>query len=185
MVEPWRINQHKAFFDSELDDSDYMAIGFFNEALQSELPTEKYRSLFLALEKLSGGKESKQDLFLKSANSNPEFMDRTIPTAKEFKKLRNDCSHADRKKNKIDRNILFENIGILASLLRIHLTKKYNITYDGSGISNGIIFPDGPFKAKYYTNNPKMEFAIEDIPPIDEYLNQSQNTRWIFEGKNK
>lgn len=181
IVEPWRINQHKAFFNTRLDKRDYMAIGFYNEALQSELPIEKYRSLYLALEKLAGGKESKQEVFLKSANSDPVFRGRTIPTAKEFWNLRNDCSHANRKKKKIDRNILFENTGILASLIRIHLTKKYNITYDGAGVGNNLLYPDGPFNAKFYTEHPKEKFAVEDIPSLEEYLNRSSNTRWIFD----
>jgi hypothetical protein len=201
-----RIDEHKGFFKAKLEAGDKAAIGYYNEALRSELPQEKFRALYFALEALVGYENTdvtcdgcgeklicpkcnktkryprvskkRIDEFLIKENDDDVIIGRKL-TGNELVKLRAFLSHAQDKKLPISSSELNENIDSLSFILTRHIENKYNIPSLGrSMIKYGSVASVDYYQ--YRTTKIQEEFAL-DIPPLREITNHTQGTRWIME----
>jgi hypothetical protein len=189
------IDFHMDFFNTRIDKSDIFAIGKYNEALQSDLPTEQFRALFLALERLSGcntfekrcGKcgallnpratNEQLDIFLQKANKNDIFLGREIPKARDFRRLRGRLSHVVDKTDSLTLAEINEKIRILSGLIRSHLEEKYKIMFTGGAIGGPLEYCYD-YDAEFRTECPKEKFAL-DFPSLAELKNRTVNSRWL------
>ena len=183
-------------FNEDIEESDFLAMGFYNEALQSNLPTEQLRTLYLALEEIIGNSpltakcdkcgailnahaanEQIDNFFAQQENDRSIFGANNYPKASELRRLRAKLSHPPNKRGIINSRNLEESIQVLSRLIRCHLEKRFGLDYTSYAISK----PIGTlmnFHEQYITQTPKEKFAL-DIPPIAKLINHQQESRWV------
>jgi hypothetical protein len=184
----------------EIIESDVLAIGYYDEALQSKLLSEQFRSLYLALEEVIGSSDVQKRCEKCGANLNPKVSNEQIdtffsgqekdisifgnydyPKGAELRKIRGKLSHPANKRGIIKEDLLKEKVKLLSRLIRCHLETKYNLEYTAFAISK----PMGSsmdFLAIFKTEHPSEKFAL-DIPPTEEYINRISQSRWVFPSK--
>jgi hypothetical protein len=200
-LDRWNFDFKNDFFNTAIDERHMSAMKLFNDALQADLPSDQFKSLFRAIEILAGSHiiqskcpkcgqtlnpratNEKIDEFLTKANHNREYPEVEIPKANELRRLRGKHSHVGDDKKSLSKRKLLPNekkgnmveiVKILSGLIRCHFAEKYRFSWGGEVIGYGSIHQEG-FEAMFRTDNPKEKFAINDIPPIEEYLNHSRN----------
>ncbi|HBC47091.1 MAG TPA: hypothetical protein DEO84_12265 [candidate division Zixibacteria bacterium] len=185
------------FLSQDIKESDFLAMGFYNEALQSNLPTEQLRTLYLALEELIGGDASSKRCPECGARLNPRASNQQIddffsqqiedsaifgtcdyPKAAELRQLRGKLSHPPNKRGIVNNRDLTENIKVLSRLIRCHLETKYGLDYTAYAVAKpwGTLMD---FNAKFNTEKKEERFAL-DIPPLQEYIDRVTSSRWIL-----
>lgn len=199
-----RLLSHRDFFSTNIADCDKAAIGYYNEALRSESPTEQFRCLYLSLEALVGHenaevacdgcgeklkcpkcKNTKKyprvtkkriDDYLIKTNEDDIMIGRKL-AGSELVKLRAFLSHAQNKKLPISLSDLNDNIDSLSFIITKQIENKYNIpSYGRSMIKYGSVAIVDYYK--YHTLQIQNKFAL-DIPPLDELKNHKKGTRWV------
>ncbi len=205
----FRLNNNNEFFNLKLSDVHKSAIRFFNQAVLSNSDHEIFKSLYRAIEQLAGSKLveakcDKQDCggvlicpnckstkqyprvttshlqqFLDSTNHTKKFGVRNL-SAKNLAKIRGKLSHIDfksSKKNKFAINEINDVNHDLSLLIRWYIEEQYEISWPGSSVNkSGTV---AAIDKQFITEHPNQKFAL-DIPPLEDFSNNRQNTRWII-----